>query len=54
MPLNILSKVISSVYLTFIPFLLISEGVWKTKPRGMFNSNFELKIQKHDSHFAFL
>ena len=25
----------------------------KLKTDGLFNSNFELKIQKYDSHFAF-
>ena len=53
MPLNILRKVRKSAYLTLITFLLISAGVWKTKTSGVFNSNFELKVQKHDSQFAF-
>ena len=25
----------------------------KLKTSGVFNSNFELKVQKHDSHFTF-
>ena len=53
-PLNILRKTISSAYLTLIPLILTSDGVSdKLKTSGMHNLNFELKSQKHDSHFPF-
>ena len=51
--LNILSKAISSAYVTLIPYhssLKVSE---KIKTSGVFNLYFELKIQKQDLLFTF-
>ena len=54
MPLNILRKVEKSAYLTFILLILVLKVIETLATSGMFNSNFELKIQKRNSHFAFL
>ena len=58
MPLNIFRKAISWAYLTFIPFMLISEGVWKTKimelkSSDMFNSISSLKSKNKTLIFHF-
>ena len=44
---------------TFGGFLCLKFYIWnlkvpeKLRASGVFNSNFELKIQKHNSYFAF-
>ena len=53
-----ISKVRKSAYLTLITliithFLLPLKVYGKLKTSAVFNSKFELKVQKHDSHFAF-